>query len=212
MTLDIVSSHSARQSSAEHLPVPTSARWQPQRLGLVDLFYYDHEEFPFVDGRLLLRGNNGAGKSKVLALTLPFLLDGDLSPQRVEPDGDRQKRMDWNLLLGDEHPHSERLGYSWLEFGRIDDSGQPRFVTIGAGLKRMGVKDVVGAFERGRVTGRFIKVDRADLDPLGTVDLRAGKRVFAARQCPHVIPCGKRLADLRHALTARRPYDCYQWH
>lgn len=135
MTLDIVSSHSARQSSAEHLPVPTSGRWQPQRLGLVDLFYYDNEEFPFVDGRLLLRGNNGAGKSKVLALTLPFLLDGDLSPQRVEPDGDRQKRMDWNLLLGDEHPNSERLGYSWLEFGRIDEAGQPRFVTIGAGLK-----------------------------------------------------------------------------
>ncbi|TFC52924.1 TIGR02680 family protein [Cryobacterium shii] len=139
VTLDIAPSLSAGESDPEtvtsSLPVPTSARWQPQRLGLVDLFYYDNEEFPFVDGRLLLRGNNGAGKSKVLALTLPFLLDGDLSPQRVEPDGDRQKRMEWNLLLGDEHPNSERLGYSWLEFGRIDDAGEPQFVTIGAGLK-----------------------------------------------------------------------------
>jgi len=117
------------------LAAPTSVRWQPLRLGIVDLFYYEDEEFPFVDGRLLLRGNNGAGKSKVLALTLPLLFDGDLSPQRVEPDGDRQKRMEWNLLLGDEHPNNERVGYSWLEFGRLDENGEPRFTTIGLGLK-----------------------------------------------------------------------------
>jgi hypothetical protein len=58
------------------LPHPTRARWQPTRLGLVDLFLYDTVEFRFRDGHLLLRGNNGTGKSKVLALTLPFLLDG----------------------------------------------------------------------------------------------------------------------------------------
>jgi len=40
------------------LPTPARERWQPQRLGLVDLFYYDQEEFAFRDGRLLLRGNN----------------------------------------------------------------------------------------------------------------------------------------------------------
>ncbi|MEC5184756.1 uncharacterized protein (TIGR02680 family) [Cryobacterium sp. MP_3.1] len=138
MTLDSISTTDEPRLAAfgsTALPVPTSLRWQPLRLGLVDLFYYDNEEFAFVDGRLLLRGNNGAGKSKVLALTLPFLLDGDLSPQRVEPDGDRQKRMDWNLLLGDEHPNNERLGYSWLEFGRVDEAGRAHFVTIGAGLK-----------------------------------------------------------------------------
>ena len=76
------------------LPTPSSERWKPLRAGLIDMFYYDQEEFWFHDGRLLLRGNNGTGKSKVLALTLPFLLDGDLAPHRVEPDGDRQKRME----------------------------------------------------------------------------------------------------------------------
>ena len=101
------------------LPMPARERWQPLRLGLVDLFYYDQEEFAFRDGRLLLRGNNGTGKSKVLALTLPFLLDGDLSSHRVEPDADPNKRMEWNLLLGGEHPNDERLGYAWLEFGRL---------------------------------------------------------------------------------------------
>ncbi|MGI5516711.1 TIGR02680 family protein [Streptomyces sp. CA-106131] len=118
------------------LPTPRRSRWQPLRVGLVDLFHYDVEEFHFRDGRLLLRGNNGTGKSKVLALTLPFLLDGDLSPRRVEPDGDPGKRMEWNLLLGGEHPHSERLGYTWVEFGRLDDpTGEQHFRTLLCGLK-----------------------------------------------------------------------------
>ncbi|GAA3888068.1 TIGR02680 family protein [Leifsonia kafniensis] len=125
----------AEPESNSQLSQPTKERWQPMRLGLVDLFYYENEVFPFEDGRLLLRGNNGAGKSKVLALTLPFLLDGDLSARRVEPDGDAGKRMDWNLLLGGEHPNSERLGYTWLEFARLDDAGVAHFLTIGAGLK-----------------------------------------------------------------------------
>jgi len=116
-------------------PIPETARWQPLRTGLVDLFYYDIEEFHFHDGRLLLRGNNGTGKSKVLALTLPFLLDGELSPHRVEPDGDRNKRMEWNLLLGGKHPNNERLGYTWLEFGRLLPDGSAEYRTIGCGLK-----------------------------------------------------------------------------
>ncbi|MEW6169868.1 MAG: hypothetical protein AB1651_19620, partial [Pseudomonadota bacterium] len=60
------------------LPEPVRDRWQPLRIGLVELYYYDAEEFWFRDGHLLLRGNNGTGKSKVLSLTLPFLLDASL--------------------------------------------------------------------------------------------------------------------------------------
>ncbi len=121
--------------SPRSLPQPARERWQPLRVGLVDIFYYDQEEFHFRDGRLLLRGNNGTGKSKVLALTLPFLLDGELSPHRVEPDGDPKKRMEWNLLLGGEHPNDERLGYTWLELGRRDANGDAHFYTFGCGLK-----------------------------------------------------------------------------
>ncbi len=113
------------------LPEPTSERWQPLRCGLVEIFYYDEEIFHFHDGRLLLRGNNGTGKSKVMALTLPFLLDGQLLPSRVEPDGDSAKKMEWNLLVGE---YQERLGYTWLEFGRRGESG-PETFTVGCGLK-----------------------------------------------------------------------------
>jgi len=114
------------------LPEPTRERWQPLRCGLVDVFHYDHEELWFHDGRLLLRGNNGTGKSKVLALVLPFLLDGEVSPHRVEPDGDPGKRMEWNLLLGGRY--EERIGYVWLELGRLE-GGRVRTRTLGCGMK-----------------------------------------------------------------------------
>ena len=113
------------------LPEPTRARWQPLRLGLVELFHYDSEEFWFRDGHLLLRGNNGTGKSKVLSLTLPFLFDAQLKSARIEPDGDPGKKMAWNLLLG---RHERRMGYTWIEFARIGDDGAPQYLTLGCGL------------------------------------------------------------------------------
>ena len=114
------------------LPTPLRPRWQPLRLGLVELFRYDAEEFWFRDGHLLLRGNNGTGKSKVLSLTLPLLLDASLRSSRVEPDGDPGKKMAWNLLLGD--AYERRTGYSWVEFGRLGEDGQPQYLTLGLGL------------------------------------------------------------------------------
>jgi uncharacterized protein (TIGR02680 family) len=113
------------------LPMPTRERWQPLRLGLVELFHYDSEEFWFRDGHLLLRGNNGTGKSKVLSLTLPLLLDAQLKSSRIEPDGDGGKKMAWNLLM---NSYDRRIGYAWIEFGRITEDGTPRFLSLGAGL------------------------------------------------------------------------------
>lgn len=115
------------------LPQPTRERWQPLRIGLVELYHYDVEEFWFRDGHLLLRGNNGTGKSKVLSLTLPFLLDANLSASRVEPDGERSKRMEWNLLMNGRH--ARRIGYTWMELGRRDSAGETHVLTLGCGLR-----------------------------------------------------------------------------
>lgn len=120
------------QSSPPALPEPQRERWQPLRLGLVELFHYDSEEFWFHDGHLLLRGNNGSGKSKVLSLTLPLLFDAQLRPSRVEPDGDAGKKMAWNLLMGGRY--ERRIGYSWIEFGRRHPDGHARYLTLGVGL------------------------------------------------------------------------------
>ncbi len=125
------------------LPEPTRLRWQPLRLGLVELFHYDSEEFWFRDGHLLLRGNNGTGKSKVLSLTLPFLFDAQLKSSRIEPDGDAGKKMAWNLLLG---RHERRMGYAWIEFGRLGDDGTPQYLSLGCGLSAAAAKPQVDSW------------------------------------------------------------------
>ncbi len=112
----------------------TVTRWQPTRCGLLNLYRYDDEVFRFAGGRLLLRGNNGCGKTRVLALTLPFLFDGVVAPARVEPDGDRNRRFEWHLLLDRYH---ERTGYTWLEFERTDADGATVVCTIGCGLRAL---------------------------------------------------------------------------
>jgi uncharacterized protein (TIGR02680 family) len=125
------------------LPAPTRPRWQPLRLGVVELFHYDSEEFWFRDGHLLLRGNNGTGKSKVLSLTLPFLLDAQIKPSRIEPDGDSGKRMAWNLLM---NSHDRRIGYAWIEFGQLGGGGVPRYLTLGVGLSAVAARPQVDSW------------------------------------------------------------------
>jgi uncharacterized protein (TIGR02680 family) len=178
------------------LHAPARERWQPLRLGLVDLFYYDHEEFPFRDGRLLLRGNNGTGKSKVLALTLPFLLDGDLSAHRVEPDADPSKRMEWNLLLGGEHPNDERLGYSWLEFGRLTEDGAA-FCTVGCGMKAVKGRGIAAHWFF--VTDQRVGQDLTLVDATG-VALTADRLEDAIGACGSV---HRRARDHRRAVDER---------
>jgi len=118
-------------SLSQSLPGPRHQRWQPLRSGFVNLYKYDREEFHFENGRLLLRGNNGTGKSRVLALQLPFLLDGEINPERLEPDADASKKIEWNLLMG---RYPDRTGYTWIEFGRREN-GKAHYITLGCGLR-----------------------------------------------------------------------------
>jgi hypothetical protein len=76
----------------------------------------------------------------VLSLTLPFLFDASIKSSRIEPDGDPTKKMAWNLLLG---KHERRVGYAWIEFGRIGDDGQPRYLTLGCGLSAVAARTQV---------------------------------------------------------------------
>ncbi len=162
---DVPAAWAQDRNAPAGLPVPHRTRWQPLRTGLVDIFYYDYQEFWFRDGRLMLRGNNGTGKSKVLALTLPLLLDADLSPTRVEPDGDRAKKMDWNLLLGGKY--DERLGYTWLEFGRRTDDGEHAYFTIGCGLKAVAGRGIADRWYF--TTSQRVGADLYLIGPNGTV-------------------------------------------
>lgn len=122
------------------LPVPHRERWQPLRAGLLNIFLFQDERFPFADGRLLLRGVNATGKSRVMAFLLPFLLDGSLHPTRMEPDREAGRQVAWNLLMGEHH---DRVGYTWLELGRLDDSVGVKYLTLGCGLKAVKDRGIV---------------------------------------------------------------------
>lgn len=120
------------------LPEPGRSRWQPLRVGIVNLWEYDDAEFWFADGRLVLRGGNGAGKTKVLELTTLMLLRGEITPSVLDPFGSQHRTMRFNLLPtgeGDDprEPADSGLGYAWVEFGRRDEAGEPRYFACGMG-------------------------------------------------------------------------------
>ena len=62
-------------------------RWKMNRIGFVNFWLYDEEDFEFTDGKLLLRGQNGSGKSITTQSFIPFVLDGDRTPSRLDPCG-----------------------------------------------------------------------------------------------------------------------------
>ena len=108
-----------------------NSRWKMNRIGLLDFWYYDDQEFYFLDGRMLLRGSNGSGKSVTMQSFIPLLLDGNMRPERLDPFGSRARKME-NYLLEDGDGREERTGYLYMEFKRKDVEN---YLTIGIGLR-----------------------------------------------------------------------------
>ncbi|WP_228924532.1 TIGR02680 family protein [Streptomyces sp. DH7] len=117
---------------ANRLPVPGRSRYQPLRMGLIGIWQYEEDVFYFHDGRLIFIGRNGSGKTKVLEVSSPFLFDAKLTARRLDPFGTSGRTMRDNLLY---NGHSQRVSYTWCEYGRIADDGTFEYLTIGAGLK-----------------------------------------------------------------------------
>lgn len=103
-----------------------SERWHMNRIGFVNFWLYDEEVFSFADGKLLLRGQNGSGKSITTQSFIPFILDGDRTPSRLDPFGSSDRRMEY-YFLGDGEKE-EATGYLFLEFCKGN-----RYRTIGIG-------------------------------------------------------------------------------
>ena len=108
-----------------------NSRWQANKIGLINFWYYDEQEFPFVKGRMLLRGSNGSGKSVTMQSVVPLLLDGNMSPERLDPFGSRDRKMS-SYLLEEDDGREERTGYLYLEFKRKDSD---TYLTIGMGIR-----------------------------------------------------------------------------
>ncbi|NLY80804.1 MAG: TIGR02680 family protein, partial [Lysinibacillus sp.] len=110
-----------------------TSKWELYRAGVLNFWYYDEEFFHFADGKLLLRGSNGSGKSVTMQSFLPVLLDGKKSPDRLDPFGSRDRRME-DYLLGEKElvDRDERTGYLFLEYKRKNSE---QYITTGIGLR-----------------------------------------------------------------------------
>lgn len=108
-----------------------NSEWQINRIGLLDFWYYDEQEFDFLDGRMLLRGANGSGKSVTMQSFIPLLLDGNMRPERLDPFGSRARKME-NYLLEEGDEREERTGYLYMELKRTESD---HYTTIGMGIR-----------------------------------------------------------------------------
>ncbi|GAB3747760.1 TIGR02680 family protein [Nocardiopsis nanhaiensis] len=115
-----------------------SDRFQPNRAGIVNVWDYLDEEFAFADGRLVLRGHNGSGKTKALEVLFPFVLDGYTDARRLDPFSGQNRTMKSNLLY---RGQESEYGYVWMEFARAAaddadaDGPEPETVTLVIGLR-----------------------------------------------------------------------------
>ena len=141
----------AVNSAQPGTPSEGTDRFRPTRAGIINLWDYRDEEFVFADGRLVLRGPNGSGKTKALEVLYPFVLDGRIEPRRLNPFAGEERTMKSNLLYrGQDGAHA----YVWMEFGRSAGHSPPQggdgaatpvgeFVTIGIGLRAQRHRDRV---------------------------------------------------------------------
>ncbi|MCY9784379.1 TIGR02680 family protein [Nocardiopsis sp. EMB25] len=110
-----------------------SDRFRPSRAGVINVWDYVDEEFAFADGRLILRGHNGSGKTKALEVLFPFILDGYTDARRLDPFSGQNRTMKSNLLY---RGQESEYGYVWMEFARPEDSAAaPETVTLVIGLR-----------------------------------------------------------------------------
>ncbi|MGV9833509.1 TIGR02680 family protein [Nocardia niigatensis] len=114
-------------------------RFVPTRAGIINLWDYRDQEFCFADGRIVLRGPNGSGKTKALEVLFPFVLDGRIEPRRLNPFAGEERTMKSNLLY---RKQESAYSYVWMEFAR-GSWAEPETVTIGIGMRATRSNDKV---------------------------------------------------------------------
>ena len=102
------------------------------KIGLLNFWYFDTEEFQFSDGKLLLRGENGSGKSVTMQSFIPLILDGNKLPSRLDPFGSKEKRIeDYILGPSDGEQKDDAISYLYMETYNEDKN---KYLTIGMGF------------------------------------------------------------------------------
>ena len=103
------------------------------KIGLLNFWFFDEEEFEFFDGKLLLRGENGSGKSVTMQSFIPLILDGDKRPTKLDPFGSKEKRIeDYVLGPSDGTQKDEATSYLYME---TYNENLDKYITIGMAFR-----------------------------------------------------------------------------
>ncbi|MCK2005118.1 TIGR02680 family protein [[Brevibacterium] frigoritolerans] len=120
-----------KDGKKRRMSMEQSNKWVINKAGILNYWYYDEEEFPFENGHLLIKGGNGSGKSVTTQSFLPLLLDGNKSPQRLDPFGTRSRKM-IDYIFGESPEENEKTSYLYMEYKKRDTE---EYITTGIGLK-----------------------------------------------------------------------------
>lgn len=112
-------------------------QYKINKIGLINYWLYDEEEFYFCDGKLLLRGSNGTGKSVTMLSFFPMILDGNKSPERLDSFGGRERKIE-DYLLPEGISENENTAYLYMEL----KNGKNEYLSFGIGLKAIRNKKV----------------------------------------------------------------------
>lgn len=160
-------------------PTLHPGRWTLHRAGIINVWHYTDVEFRAHGGRLILRGTNGAGKSRAMEMLVPFLLDAD--KRRMDATGAGKVSVE-DLMRAGAEGATNRLGYLWLELARDVDDGEPEYLTIGAyirfstGTARADVRYFTTGLRVGHDL-RLVDEQRVALPPEALTDLVGAERI-----------------------------------
>lgn len=151
-------------------------RFKITKIGLLNFWLYDEEEYDFYGGKLILRGINGSGKSVTMQSFIPLILDGNKSPERLDPFGSKERKIE-DYVLGDVDAGQKEEATSYLYMETYNEE-EKQYITVGLGFrgrKGKGVESWGFALKDGARVGKdfFLYKSPVNKIPLSKNELKA---------------------------------------
>lgn len=151
-------------------------RFRVTKIGLLNFWLYDEEEYDFYGGKLILRGTNGSGKSVTMQSFIPLILDGNKSPDRLDPFGSKERKIE-DYIIGDSEGVQKEEATSYLYMETFNESDN-KYITIGLGFRGRKGRPVESwgfSLKDGKRVGKdfFLYKDSANKIPLSKNELKS---------------------------------------
>lgn len=151
-------------------------RFRITKIGLLNFWLYDEEEYDFYGGKLILRGTNGSGKSVTMQSFIPLILDGNKSPDRLDPFGSKERKIE-DYIIGDSESIQKEEATSYLYMETYNEE-QNKYITIGLGFRGRKGKPVESwgfSLKDGKRVGKdfYLYKDPANKIPLSKNELKS---------------------------------------